>query len=292
MHEISVVITGVAGYLGGALAEKLSGLGAKITGVDSRPIPENISAYLQGALQGDVKSDAIWDRLAAGADVVFHLAAQTCFETAARDPRGDWRVNCGSVLSAIEAIGRGGRKPRFVHASSVGVCTPVSPLLSHKLLAEEYLQRASFPTTSLRLGDVYGESPGAECGFLNSICRRAARGEPLVVAEEGLRDYVALADVLEAFVKAATSEPNKVAGKSFDVCTGEGRRLPDVLRLVSSALGKEPRIQLTASQATCDRVGDPGAFTRATGWKPTADLATEIRALVTRAEKFRGSHGS
>jgi UDP-glucose 4-epimerase len=159
---------------------------------------------------------------------VFHLAAQVDVRRAVREPAFDAAVNVLGTVALLDAVRRAGGA-RFVFASTGGAiygegagrdlplseeaaCVPDSPYGQSKLAAESYVDYyrrvAGLPTMSLRLGNVYGprQNPFGEAGVVAIFCGRMADGEPPIVYGDGeqTRDYVYVADVVEAMLAAET----------------------------------------------------------------------------------------
>jgi len=71
----TVAITGATGYVGTALRNRLAARGARLRLATRQARPtEHASVCWQ---QGDIRDPDLWRAIVAGADVIFHLAAQT-----------------------------------------------------------------------------------------------------------------------------------------------------------------------------------------------------------------------
>jgi nucleoside-diphosphate-sugar epimerase len=172
----TVAVTGVAGFIGDAVARRYADAGATVRGLDRRlPDPEDpLTPDADPRVEyivGDVTRPADVRRLVAGADIVVHTAAIVA-------ESGDWadfdRVNARAPLwVALAARDAGARS--FVHLSSVmvhgfdfphGVAEdgPVhhaaNPYCATKIRAEHLLRDIDVPgefaVHIVRPGDVYG----------------------------------------------------------------------------------------------------------------------------------------
>ncbi len=152
-----------------------------------------------------------------GADVVFHLAAQTDVQTSVRRPAGDADVNVVGTVQVLEAALEAGARVVFTSTGGAiyGECpvardratprAPGSPYGIAKLCAEEYLGGFNriHGTTHVvaRLGNVFGprQSPSLEGGVVSIFLERMARGEETVIFGDGLqmRDFVYVGDVVD-----------------------------------------------------------------------------------------------
>ncbi|MFW5925308.1 MAG: NAD-dependent epimerase/dehydratase family protein [Myxococcota bacterium] len=208
-----VAITGVSGYLGSLLAERLvaEGIrGADLVGID------RLGSHLPASRMRYVRRDVTDPRLhrdLSGCDVVVHMAAVV--ETP-RDPRRSYEVNVGGTRSVLEACERAA-VPNVVMASSIAAYgvqgtrilhedTPLQggpeSLYGHtKRLAEEQLDlfeernrnvRVARLRPSVVLGPRYR-------GWAEEALREAGRLD----VPRGLRlPIIHEADVVEAFWRA------------------------------------------------------------------------------------------
>jgi UDP-glucose 4-epimerase len=147
---------------------------------------------------------------------------------------------------------------------------------------------------ALRLANVYGPGPAsssADRGILNQMVRKALKGETLRIYGKGdfLRDYVYVEDVARAFALAA-DHVDAVNGKHFVISTGTGHTLAQAVRLVAERVaartGRQALVEHVAPPAslspidTRNFVGDPSAFARATGWRPSVSLQEGIDRTI------------
>ncbi|MFA5549446.1 MAG: NAD-dependent epimerase/dehydratase family protein, partial [Porticoccaceae bacterium] len=208
-----VLVTGAAGFVGGALAARLARdplaldapPGALLLADAHRPAPAlEPTPALDGArwLTGDLADPAYVDALAAEApDVVFHLASVPG-GAAERDPALGSAVNLHGTLRLLEQLARRaapGRPPVVVFTSTVAVygaplpaqgvdaATPARPLTSygaHKLMTEVLLadlsRRGALDGRSLRLPGIVARPPqagGHVSAFMSDLIHRLAAGQ-------------------------------------------------------------------------------------------------------------------
>ena len=103
-----VLVTGGAGFIGSNLADRLAAAGHEVTVYDAllRPGVEANLRWLQerhGAaikpLTADIRDAGRLAEAAAGADAVFHLAAQVAVTTSMVDPIEDFDTNVRATLT-------------------------------------------------------------------------------------------------------------------------------------------------------------------------------------------------
>lgn len=220
---------------------------------------------------GDIRTAADARAAARGAEVIVHLAANTGVGPSVEDPRSDCEANVLGTLNMLEAARHEGVW-RFVFASSgapVGECEPpiheelpahpVSPYGASKLAGEAYCSAfyRSFgvATVALRFSNVYGPGSGAKQSVVARFIRRALAGEDLEIYGDGLqtRDFLFVDDLVQAVLRAAVAE--EVGGEAFQVATGEGTTL---LELVETLVGRLEKagVEGTRVTHTGTRVGD------------------------------------
>lgn len=162
----SALITGAAGFIGGALTDRLRAEGTTVIGVDMR------AEGGDGIVAGDITESGGWQAAAEGVDVVFHTAAAVT-NTATQD--FGWRLNVLGTKNAIDAAVDAGAT-RFVHFSSIRAFSdtdfpdgvneghPVRPsdsvYVNTKIASEQVALQAHaggrIEVTVIRPGDVYG----------------------------------------------------------------------------------------------------------------------------------------
>jgi nucleoside-diphosphate-sugar epimerase len=256
------LVTGVGGFIGSSLAERLIDLGHEVLGVDRfadyypRPIKENNLARLRGEARFRlVEADLARADLAPlveGRDVVWHQAAQAgvraswgkTFETYVDD-------NVLATQRLLEAAKLAGVR-KVVAASSSSVYgedvelpmretnrpRPYSPYGVTKLAAEHLceLYRANFglPTVSLRYFTVYGPRQRPDMGF-NKFIAAALSGKPIQVFGDGeqTRDFTFVADAVDANVAAAADGVTGV----FNIGGGSRVTLNHVLETLGEIVG-------------------------------------------------------
>ena len=266
---MKALVTGVAGFIGSHLAERLVTDGATVVGIDSftdfypRAIKERNLSVLRNAtafsLVESTLADADLPTLLDGVTHVFHLAAQA----GVRKSWGqNFRVYTANNVDATQALLEAciGRPiERLVYASSSSVygdavalpmredahLRPVSPYGVTKLAAEQlcYLYNVSYavPTVALRLFTVYGPRQRPDMGF-SRFLRAAARGDAVRQFGDGrqTRDFTFVADAVAAMV--AASEHGRPGGV-YNVGGGSRMELLAVFDLIRRVTGQPMRVE-------------------------------------------------
>ena len=268
------LVTGVAGFVGSTLAERLVDSGADVVGLDCftdyypRPMKERNLAALRGHerfrfVESRVQ-DADLGALLADRTHLFHLAAQAGVRKSwGRDFAVYLENNIEATQVLLEACTRLALD-RIVYASSSSVYgddtpmpfhedavpRPVSPYGVSKLAGEQlcYLYHVNFglPTVSLRYFTVYGPRQRPDMGF-HRFLRATIRGEPITVYGDGeqTRDFTFVADAVGATIAAAT---RGIPGRVYNIGGGSRVSINQVFEMIGRVTGSQPRVNLDPAQ--------------------------------------------
>jgi len=257
---MNYLITGAAGFLGSALANRLAKEGHLVRGLDdlSSGDQERLSQNVQFT-QGDVSSRTqLWTQLQ-DIDCVYHLAARVSVPESVLYPREYNTVNVGGTVSVMEAMRDVGVK-RVVLVSSGAVYgnqgqqplneqavpNPRSPYAVSKLAAEYYVHTIGrlygIETVSLRVFNAFGPGqplPSSHPPLIPHFLRQTARGGTLVLHGGGsqTRDFIYIDDVIDAMVAAATAP--KVDRQVINIGSGVEHSILNTAQAVIECLEKE-----------------------------------------------------
>lgn len=123
----TVLVTGGAGFIGCALADRLAGVADRWVVLDNlhpqvhegSRRPEALDARAE-LIVGDVSQPADWDRTLreVAPDVIIHLAAETGTAQSLHEASRHGRVNVVGTTELTDALGRSGRSPQHVLLAS------------------------------------------------------------------------------------------------------------------------------------------------------------------------------
>ena len=313
-----VLITGAHGFVGGHLLELLrtEHPEVEVFGLvrprGGAPGPRPGRATI---LEGDLDDAAAVTAAVATArpDRIVHLAGQSSVHHSWIDPGATLRTNVMGVVHLMDAVRAERLRPRvlvvgsadeygIVENASIPVredtpLRPVSPYgvskVAQGLLALEYaapdgpqvLRTRTFPHTGPGRGEAFAES-----SFARQIAEVAAGRRPpsLSVGNlEAVRDFTDVRDVVRAYwalLEAATAGgPGRLDGV-YNVCSGRGVRLGDVLRQLVALAGVDVEIRQDPGRVRPSDipvlVGDPSRLRAATGWEPRIALDRTLRDLL------------
>lgn len=315
-HHKNILITGGAGYLATNLITQLRETDCRVVRVD-RPGVQWIPVagrFILRDVEADLRRRAVWENVLDGMDLIFHFAAQTSVYVARQDPRADLTANVLPMLHLLETCRKNKYNPVVLFSGTVtqaGLTEflpvnedvpdhPVTIYDLHKGMAENYLkqytQNGVVRGAALRLANVYGPGPAsgsADRGVLNSMIRKALRGETLTVYGDGgfVRDYVYVQDVSQAFLTAA-AHIDAIAGGHFVIGSGQGYTIRQAADLAAersairtgvraSVVTVDPPSELSEIE-TRNFIADTSRFTKLTGWKAKWTLTEGIDASIAK----------
>jgi len=294
----TVVITGVAGFIGRHVARHFSREGWNVIGIDELP-EENVQ--LSGVsyhrlILPDVR---LTDLLRSSQpEVCVHCAGRASVGLSMEDPAADFRGNTALVFEMLDALRRVAARCRFLLLSSAAVygnpsalpvteeqvIKPLSPYGYHKrqaeLLCEEFSQVYGLSTLSARIFSAYG--PGLRRQVVWDICEKILTTGQLTLRGTGeeSRDFIHVADIARALSVFATAAPAE--GEVYNLASGHEVTIAELARLLLNALG-------SVAEARFDGVATPGnplrwhadvTKSRALGFVPSIPLDQGLKQVA------------
>ena len=262
-------ITGVAGFIGSHLAQKLLGLGHQVVGMDKflNNYPADFKKRNLAELPSQanflfLEQDLVRADLAVllqGIDYVFHLAAQPGVRSSWGAEFAQYTENNIMATQVLLEACRNLPLRKLVYASSSsvygdtddlpmredGMTRPVSPYGVSKLAAEHlcylYWKGYGVPTVALRFFTVYGPRQRPDM-FFHIFMRALRRGEPVPLFDDGeqSRDFTFCSDIVDGLVSAAFYPG---AGEVFNLGGGTEASLLTVIGMVEKIAGRRADLQ-------------------------------------------------
>lgn len=303
------LVTGGAGFLGSALANRLARDGHEVRVIDNLTAGDP-ARLIQSVLftRGDVADiPRLWTLLQ-DIDCVYHLAARVSVPESIQYPRDYNHVNVGGTVSVMEAMRDAGVK-RVVLASSGAVYgnqarqpltedltpDPDSPYAVSKFAAETYVRTIGtlwgIETVSLRIFNAYGpgqQLPASHAPVIPRFLKAALSNASLVVFGDGnqTRDFVYVDDVVEALVAAATA--SGVDRQVINVGSGRETSVNELVGAIGQALGKhlEPIYNPGQSGGVKRMCADLTRARTLLGFTPVINLLEGLRLMLERDPRF------
>ena len=223
------LVTGGAGFLGSALANRLAAEGHQVHALDD--LSNGDAARLApsvGFTQGDADNVPLLWSLLQNIDCVYHLAARVSVPQSILHPREYARVNVGGTVSLMEAM-RDTGVGRVIFTSSGAVYGnqprqpvreddpphPDTPYAVSKWSAEQYIRTIGdlwgLEIVALRVFNAYGPGqslPVSHAPVVPRFLQQALTGGSIVVFGDGrqTRDYIYVDDVVAALIASATAQ--------------------------------------------------------------------------------------
>jgi nucleoside-diphosphate-sugar epimerase len=307
-----VLVTGVTGFVGGALARHLASTGTnEVVAPVRRPLE---CPGIETPVLGDIGPGTDWRPVLAGVEGIVHCAGRAhLMSDSAADPLAAFRnVNSAGTLALAEAAALAGVR-RMVFVSSAKVHgeggspgrpfseadrpAPADPYAISKSEAEEGLTRlaaeSALEIVIIRPPLVYGPDPKAN---MLRLLRLVERGVPLPFgAIRNRRSMIGLDNLVSA-LETALQHP-AAAGRAYLVSDGQDVSTPELVRLLASAMGRPSRLlpvpptllqalgRLTGRQADIDRligsfVLDSSRIRDELGWRPVSSLEAGVAAMT------------
>lgn len=257
------LITGIAGFIGSALARAVIAQGDEVRGIDNffTGKQENI-AEIRGRLdfrQVDLLDDAALRDACRGMDYVLHQAAIPSVPRSVRDPGESNRVNVAGTLNLLLAA-RDAKVKRVVYAGSSSVYgdsqvmpkredmlpDPISPYAVAKLAGENYMKSFyrcyELETVSLRYFNIFGprqDSASPYSGVLAKFITQMLNEEQPTINGDGeqSRDFTYVENAVAANLLACKAPASKAAGKVFNVATGKKTSLNQMFQVLKNLTG-------------------------------------------------------
>jgi len=301
-----LAITGASGYLGSRIVD----LAARGASGSPLALVRARSPYLPADAQAELDLAGAPDELTAalaGVAAIVHLAGPNEHVAATEPARALTETVLASQNVARAAVAAGMR--RLVYVSTVHVYgrgmvpgavldeeTPPAPISTYAIarLASEHLvgqaTEAGVDVVVLRLSNSVGAPLDAEVDRWSlagpDLCRQAIRTGEMVLRSSGLqwRDFIAVADVVDAVLRAADPE-GSIAPGTYNLGSGSPMTVRDLAMLIGDRFearaGTRPALHTAPPEAD-----PPGAYRVAVdrladaGWRPKVDVVDAVDELV------------
>jgi len=322
----TVLVTGVAGFIGYFVSLALLERGIKVIGVD------NLNDYYPVALK-----QARLERLSphdgfsfhchdiadhtgllalpgvSDVDVVINLAAQAGVRYSLENPFAYAASNLIGHLSVLEFVRHAPKRPLLVYASSSSVYgantkvpfsesdpvnSPVSLYAATKradeLMSESYARLYGMRQVGLRFFTVYGPWGRPDMAYW-SFAEKILDGEPIKVFNHGEleRDFTYINDVVDGVVATAL-QPMRPVGdvphRIYNIGNNTPVQLLQFIEILEQAIGKKAQMQFEPMQPGDVRstCADISAISADYGFSPSTSLEIGIPIFV---DWFRGYKG-
>ncbi len=308
-----ILVTGGAGYIGSITAWHLRERGFDVLVADDlsrghrAAVPQEILHVVR------LQDTAAMAKLLGGVDAVVHFAAFIAVGESTREPAMYYANNVGGSLSLFEAMARAGVN-KLVFSSTAAVYgeprvnpipedspfAPMSPYGESKAMVERVLgdldRFQGVRSIVLRYFNACAAEPKAGLGEMHEpethliplLFRAALSGEPVKIfgadylTPDGtcIRDYIHVGDLAAAHLAALDHLLAGGASDQFNVGTGRGNTVLEVLRTVEQVCGRKVPYQVAPRREgdSPSLVANSQKLQVLLGWKPErSDLKQIVR---------------
>lgn len=260
------LITGVAGFIGSNLLEKLLLLNQKVIGIDNfstghshnledvRSRVNDIAWSRFDFFEGDITNLEDCKAVTTGVDYVLHQAGLGSVPLSIEDPIAANQINVSGSLNMLVAS-RDAQVKRFVYATSSAVYgddmslskveevigQPLSPYSVTKYVNEIYAalftRLYGLECIGLRYFNVFGprqDPNGPYSAVIPKWFSTFLKKQPVYINGNGLttRDFCYVDDVVQANLLAASTRPKEAIGEVYNIGYGQSTTLNELFKLI------------------------------------------------------------
>ncbi|MDT8857080.1 NAD(P)-dependent oxidoreductase [Paracoccaceae bacterium Fryx2] len=297
IRDRRLLVTGAAGFLGGALCRRAVAQGALVTALlhVAGPAPDGVAGVdVLDLATGDI--DAVLAR--AEPQAIVHCAGLTAAPGDAAGHALLLRANVTATERLLQAAARQALPPRVVLVSSAAIWGPMAQGQaaideSHPIAPASPYGHAKAAMT--RLGLEAGEAglqvaigvpfniigPGQPARMAPQAFIDQLRADPAVITlsdPDAVRDWVDVRDVAEALLRLADPATPPAL---YNIATGRGLSLGAMVQAIGEVTGRRPEIRRGSAPAGVSRsIGNPGRLLRATGWQAQVPLVQTLADML------------
>lgn len=314
---MTVLITGVAGFIGSHLAEALIKKGQQVIGIDnfSTGREENISEIKNHSsfrfIKGDVSNATLLDELICSSDAIYHLAASVGVKLLTKEPVISIQNNVDGILTILKLADRYKRKIFFASSSEVyGKADSRSleekedltlgpPTVSRwgygctKALAEylalSYYKQYGLPVVIGRFFNVCGpRQTGAYGMVIPRFVVSALKGEPITVFGDGTqtRSFTYITDAIQAIL--TLMDTPEAIGEVFNIGNPRHISILELAQMIKDLTGSNSPITHISYQEAYGsgfedmyyRVPDISKMKKVTGFEPKVLLEKMLKYII------------
>lgn len=308
-------ITGIAGFIGSSLSERLLKEGNKVIGIDNfcnfynPQIKENNIKELIKNSNFKLYRNDIRDREAIKKifdqneiDIVMHLAAMAGVRPSIENPVLYQEVNCMGTQNILEEMKLHEIKNLVMASSSsvYGNCKEVpfredmvvdfaiSPYAATKkaneVMTHVYHKLFDINVIMLRFFTVYGPKQRPDLA-INKFTRLMLNNEEIPMFGDGTtsRDYTYIDDIVEGIIKSCKyTMDNENVYEILNIGNSSPVSLKEMINTIGQALGIEPKIkQLPMQPGDVDRTyADVSKAKRLIGYEPKVSFKQGIKNFI------------
>jgi len=273
-NQSTWLVTGVAGFIGSNLLEKLLILNQKVVGLDSfdTGYQHNVDQAIQDAnditgkdlsnnfkfINGDIKKLSDCKLACDGVDYVLHQAALGSVPRSIEDPIATNEANINGFVNMLVAS-RDAKVKRFVYAASSSsygdnpdlpkvehmTGNPLSPYAVTKIVNELYAnvfaKNYDFKTIGLRYFNIFGkrqDPDGAYAAVIPKWVAAILNKEDIYINGDGetSRDFCYIDNTVQMNLLAATTDNEEATNQVYNVALNDRTSLTKLHQMIEERL--------------------------------------------------------
>jgi nucleoside-diphosphate-sugar epimerase len=300
MTQRTVLVTGVAGFIGSNLADRFLSEGFRVIGIDNlsygviEQVPQGVEFH-----QLDIRSPDIYP-LFNQVEAVYHLAAKNCIADCQTDPLETSDINVTGTVNVFEASRRG-QVGKVIYAESSALYegsevmpTPESEVypqsfyavskLAGMAFAEAYRRFYGLRTTALRYFCVYGPRqdyrrtiPPVMSAFIINLLQ--GKQPTIYGTGEKRRDFIYVDDVNDFHLKCL--DDRRTDGNVYNLGSGVSYSVLEIYQAIAQLLDTDmqPLFKSDLPGEADVTLADISAA-KAVGWSPQVDLEAGLQQSI------------
>lgn len=295
-----VLVTGAGGFIGSHLCERLVELGASVRALveynslgswgwlDESPLRGDLEVVL-----GDVRDRDATVAVAAGSDVVFHLAALIAIPYSYEAPASYVETNVLGTVNVLRAAQLSGSSlvvhtstsevygsARYVPIDETHPLQAQSPYAASKIgadkMAEAFHLSFGLPVATLRPFNTFGPRQSARA-VIPTILTQLLAGGPVALGNlEPTRDFTYVSDTVDAFVRLGDCP--EAVGRVLNAGSGKEISIGELVERIEAVVHRRVPVEREAERARppaseVERLcADARSARELLGWEPQVSL--------------------
>jgi nucleoside-diphosphate-sugar epimerase len=297
---VKLAVTGVAGFIGSNLADRLVAEGHAVVGIDNLAFGprEQVPAGVDFRV-ADIRDPGLAQHFG-GCDAIFHLAAKNCIADCQDDPLETADINVTGTVNVLRAA-RAAGVLRVIHAESSAVYegstllpTPESVMAPQSFyavskqaagaFADAFARYGGMQLTGLRYFGVFGPRqdyrrtiPPVMSAFILALLQ--GRQPVIYGSGDKRRDFIYVDDVND--FHALCLRDARTVGQTFNLGFGTPYSVNEIYARIAAQLGStiEPRY-LPDLPGEAQTTHADITKARSLGWQPRVDLDEGLRRSI------------
>lgn len=321
---MKVLVIGGAGYIGSHTVKALQNAGHSVIIFDNLSSGHNKEIENVHVVQGDIRSKKDLDQIFNGKnfDAVMHFAAKIEVKESMIDPGAFYENNVLGTINILQEMRNHDIKtivfsstaavygmPEHIPITEDSKLSPINTYGESKLMVEkiikDYHRSYGLNGVILRYFNAAGASTDGSNGEMHNpeshlipiMIKKLLHNEPITINGKdydtpdgtAIRDYVHVQDIAQAHVLALEYANFEKAFNIFNIGTGNGFSIKQVVEALEKVTGKEMKVEYGPR-----REGDPSQLVASSekirqtlGWEPQY---SNIETIIQTAYQWHKKH--